>query len=523
MKKITIFLIVMFAINIGYSQPTTIQPDPTHLVSNVKSVYGDTYSSASITTNYNPYWGQAQAGRVVNEAYPVDATNNVLAYINYNYQGTELTTTNLSGMEYLHIDIWTSSSATITVTPINNGTGVTEFLVPVTTVVSGWSSVDIPKSSFIGMTWDSVYQMKFAGGDGTIAIYLDNIYFWKAPVTAASDASLSDLQVDGATVPGFVSSASQYDVDLVVGTSTIPQITLATPTESTSNAVITQATSIPGDATVLVTSQDGTQITYTISFDDNIPGPSPTPITPNYQVMSVFGDTAGYTYIWPPSYDFGSNAGIPDLDTTSGVNTAIKMNFELAGWGQGNLNSMDITANDYVHFDYFAGSDSSEIRFILISEGNGEQYYELATGGSDGTLVAGSWQSVDVPLSFFVNKGFDKTKFLQFKLATSSDLVSKIVYFDNIYIYNSSATLNTSDFNKTSVSAYPNPTSAVWNINAGEVISSVELFNLQGVLIQTTASSSEQVSINVSNLPSGLYIAKVTTASGTKVIKLVKE
>ena len=102
------------------------------------------------------------------------------------------------------------TSTIIQVSPINNGTGTGETLVTIGYTSGTWTSVDIPKSSFTGMTWDSVYQLKFAangaGSTFPVDIYLDNIYFWKTPLDPAKDATLSDLQVDGMTIDGFGSA-----------------------------------------------------------------------------------------------------------------------------------------------------------------------------------------------------------------------------------------------------------------------------------------------------------------------------
>lgn len=89
-------------------------------------------------------------------------------------------------------------------------------------------------------------------------MYVDNVYFYKA---AAADpvkiATLSDLKVDGVTVAGFAADKLNYSVVLPKGTTTIPQITAVTKTNSSATHVITQALALPGGATVDVTSQDG--------------------------------------------------------------------------------------------------------------------------------------------------------------------------------------------------------------------------------------------------------------------------
>lgn len=526
MRKITLLLsAVLLNATFMYAQPTTNAPVPTHAQADVISIYGGSYTS--VATNYNPNWGQSGG---VDPDYDPGTGNTVLAYTNFNYQGTDIAQQNASGMEYLHIDIWTSDATNIKVSPINNasGTGVAEILVDVPLVQNGWSSVDLPKSAFTGMTWDAVYQIKFDGQQGTnpSSIYLDNIYFWKTPTAAGSDATLSDLQVSGVTLPGFNPSVTNYNYELVVGTTTVPQVTLATPTDAGATVTtITQAPAIPGTASVLVTSANGNVTkTYNINFAATFPNQSPMPGTPDNQVLSLYGDTGGFTNIWAPNYSFGANAGFPDLDPGDGVNQAIKMNFAVAGWGQGTNTVTDISTYQWLHFDYFADSNSNEIRFIIIGNNGGvnEYNYELRTEGSDGTLVQGSWQSVNVPLSFFEGKGFNKTTFFQFKLGTSSDLASDIVYFDNIYFSGVVPTMGTGDFGKVTFSAYPNPTHNMWNITASQNITSVRLLDITGKQLKMVEPDDLTAVIDASELSAGIYFANVLTEGGSKTVKLVK-
>lgn len=526
MRKITLLLsTVLLYSGLIYAQPTTNAPSPTNAQADVISIYGGSFTN--VATNYNPNWGQSGFAQV-NPDFDPGTGNLVLAYPNFNYQGTELVTQNASAMEFLHIDIWTSTATNVKVSPINNGTGVVEFLVDVPLVQGGWSSVDLPKSAFTGMTWNSVFQLKFDGQNGVSpsTIYLDNIYFWKAPTAAGSDASLSDLQVNGSTLPGFTSSVTGYTYELVVGTTAVPQITAATATDSNATVTtITQASAIPGTASVLVTSQNGTVTnTYTISFVATIPNQSPLPGTPNAEVLSIYGDTGGFTNMWASNYSFGSFAGQPDLDPTDGVNVAIKMNFAAEGYGQGTNAVTDISNYNWLHFDYFADAESTQIRFIVIGNNGGvvEYNYELTTAGSNGTLIPGSWQSVNVPLSFFTGLGFNKTTFFQYKLGTTSDLVSKIVYFDNIYFSVNEPFLTTNKFDAVAFNVYPNPAQNEWNIVSQQNISTIELFDISGKQIRTVQPNNLNAVIDASQLSNGMYFAKVQTEAGSKTIKLIK-
>ncbi|MFT3794886.1 hypothetical protein [Flavobacterium sp.] len=421
MRKITLLslLTVLFNTTLSYAQPTTAAPVPTRAAADVISIYSDSYTN--VATNYDPNWGQSGHAQV-NPTFDPGNGNFILAYPNFNYQGTELTTQNASGMEFLHIDIWTSTATVVKVSPINNGTGVSEILADVTLVQGGWSSVDIPKSAFPGMTWDSVFQIKFDGQQGVVpsTIYLDNIYFWKTAAAPGSDASLSDLKVNGNTLPGFNSSVTQYNYELIVGTTAVPQITSATTADAGATVTtITQASAIPGTATVLVTSQNGNVTkTYTINFMATIPTPSPTPTTPNNQVLNIYSDTGGFTNNWIRDYAFGGYSAKVDLDTNDAVNEAIKMNFAVAGYGEGTNLVTNISAYNWLHFDYFADANSNEIRFIIIGNNGGvnEYVYELRTEGSNGVLVQGSWQSVNVPLSFFRRIGLQQDDVLPIQI-----------------------------------------------------------------------------------------------------------
>ena len=165
------------------SGPTDNAADPTLDAGGVVSVYGGAYDN--IATNYNPFWGQS--GSVTTD-YDPGTGNLVLEYAAFNYQGTDLSASDLSGMTHLHVDVWVAAdnARMLKVSPINGGSGTGEWLVEVPVTPGSWNSVDLPKSAFDGMTWDNVFQMKFDGqfnADGSANgdpwdVYLDNLYFW---------------------------------------------------------------------------------------------------------------------------------------------------------------------------------------------------------------------------------------------------------------------------------------------------------------------------------------------------------
>ena len=135
---------------------------------------------------------------------------------------------------------------------------VTVPTVTATTTDANATKVITPAAALPGST-----MVLVTAEDGTTT----KTYFVSFTVSAgASDATLSDLKVTGATVSGFSSSVLTYNVVLAYGTVAVPTVT-ATTTDTHATKIITPAASLPGITTVVVTAQDGTTAkTYSISF-----------------------------------------------------------------------------------------------------------------------------------------------------------------------------------------------------------------------------------------------------------------
>ena len=81
----------------------------------------------------------------------------------------------------------------------------------------------------------------------------------------SSNANLATLTVGGTPLAGFNPEVTTYDIALPAGATAAPAIA-ATVAEWSSTLAITQATAVPGTGTVLVTAEDGTTRTYTLTF-----------------------------------------------------------------------------------------------------------------------------------------------------------------------------------------------------------------------------------------------------------------
>lgn len=177
---------------VSSSGPTTGAPTPpSRTPSDVVSIYSNAYTNVA-GTDFFPDWGQST---VVSEVQIQG--NNTLLYSGLNYQGIQLATSqDVSTLTHLHLDFWTDNSSDLNVYLISPGPVETAFSLSVPT--SGWSSVDIPLSSFSPVDLTDVIQLKF---DGNGTIYLDNIYFY-----SGSGGSGGNAPTVAAPTPGYNSA-----------------------------------------------------------------------------------------------------------------------------------------------------------------------------------------------------------------------------------------------------------------------------------------------------------------------------
>ena len=73
------------------------------------------------------------------------------------------------------------------------------------------------------------------------------------------------------------------------------------------------------------------------------------------------------------------------------------------------------------------------------------------------------------------------------------------------------------------ISVSPNPTNGNININSRFTIKSIELFDVQGRILETSLEKSASTKINISDKQNGIYFLKINTEKGSKVEKIVKE
>ena len=95
------------------------------------------------------------------------------------------------------------------------------------------------------------------------------------------------------------------------------------------------------------------------------------------------------------------------------------------------------------------------------------------------------------------------------------DALGSIVIVDTV--------LGANDFDTTSISTYPNPVTSKLNIQSEELITSVSIFNTLGQKVLNVAAGSLNLSVDMSTLSPGVYVANIATDNGSKTMKVIKK
>lgn len=417
----TLTYTVNFTMDAGF--PTVAPPEPTEDSEDVISIYSDYYGNVP-GTNFNPGWGQQT---IVTVDCPVAGVN-TLRYENLNYQGTEFTSQDVSAYEFLHVDFWTGNSTALSFFLISPG-AETPYVLPITP--GQWVSADIRLDSYVPpVNLANVFQFKVVGnGD----VWLANLYFWKEPTPPGSDATLADLKVNGTTISGFAPLSESYTYGLLEGTVAVPQITQVATTDPGATYIITQATAIPGTATVAVTSQNGLvhktySVHYAIVWPNSVP---PLPTEPQASVISLFSDQYANVVVdtWLTPWSQGTYeevvvAGNPVKKYTLLNYTGI----ETAG-----ANLIDVAGMTHVHVDIWS-PDANDFKIKLVDWGADGAW----SGGDDSEFeltypapASAQWISYDIPLTAFT--GLNITGHMAQYILSKGPLGT--MYLDNLYFY----------------------------------------------------------------------------------------
>ena len=490
---------------------------PTYQSGKVISIFSDAFTSLT-GTNFNPGWGQATVQSIIQVG-----ADNVLKYSNFNYQGTEFTHVFpiATGMDFLHIDVWTETETKVDVFPICwNGTGnETEKFKSLNFGSADhgvWKSFDIPLTDFTsqGLTMTDVYQLKLAGTGGK-TVYFDNIYFYDSSTDVDSEAPTSFTATKG--------NVTAFDVELLLNAtdnsgSVVYEISYGSgPTVLSTSGLsgVEKSYTVTGlngstEYSFSITAKDATgntstnsPILVTATTLASLPA-APTPIVSAEKVVSVYSDT--YTNLPTELQNWYGNT----FSTVSLNGNAALKNTSICCFGYNfSGGAINITGMTKLHVDIYPETLAS---MTLGITGGGE------FKKSNIALTANQWNSIDITLSELTGANLASVAQVGFW-----DL-NGTFYLDNLYFYNDISTGMNAAEKGNKISLYPNPAKDMITIAAQSDIKEVVVRNLVGQTVMNVSANGFEKSVDLSSVAAGNYFVTVKMANGqVSTQKLVKQ
>lgn len=318
-----------------------------------------------------------------------------------------------------------------------------------------------------------------------------------------SIAKLSDIKVGGVSIEGFDPSKTSYKVMVDKDAEELPVVTVETYNDDI-KAVIIQATSVPGTATIEVTAKDGqTKMTYSVEFFGSL-GASPVPTHPAENVVAIYCDA--YETIQPNLNPNWGQSTIVTEEIIDGDNLLKYSNLSYQGTEFG---AVDVSMAEYLHFDYWT-TDCSNLNFYIVNQEPKEAGYVVTP------VEQGRWVSVDIPLSYYVDNGVGLANVFQLKVTGNNS-----VYLDNIYFWGTEST-SIEESQMESVNIYIEE-SGVLVVNADSEIENIKIYSGVGQQVYNIEPNTTATTIDLSHLQSGVYIARVKTEGVVTTNKLIKK
>lgn len=370
---------------------------------------------------------------------------------------------------------------------------------------------------------------------GTVRGTVYGYSLWEFEIYEAVDpttiATLSDLTVNGATIAGFSSSTLNYNVELPIGTVVVPTIG-ATTSQASASAEITNATSLPGTTTVLVTAQNGVDTkTYTINFTVEI-----TPVNQTFDLTFEQGTVGSNAAAWNV-FENDSNPPfevVPNPDA-SGVNTTPTVG-KLTTLAEGAPFAGCETQHGTIWEWVLDGTTTtitidvykpviSDVGIKMVNAASGTVFQLLQPN-----TVINEWETLTYDIASAVASGENNSvdQIVVFTDWQDARITDNVSYFDNISWEGlklaDGIVTGTSNYEFPKFEVYPNPSQDVWNIkSSAQVLYSVKVFDALGKQVLSLRPNSAEVQIDASTLNTGLYFAMLESNSGFKTVKLIKK
>jgi len=411
--------------------PVTGAPNPpTRNAWDVKSIFSGAYANVAIAelptswsqTAIAPFSVQSIAG---NDTWKFGGE---FLGMQINNPGVDL-----SEMTMMHIDYWTPDPNLLIlkiVNTINTGDAITILEDP--TQIGSWRSRDIPMSSFGGsINKSKITQLLIDPQSGGSTVFVDNFYFYR-PATLAPSPTITNFNI----APKVVGNP-----DFPIGRPTTNSNGSFTYTSSnTAVATIVNGNKIHvvGAGTTTITATQAASGNYASGFTTaalvvsypNPTAPATFPTKSASRVISIFSDV--YTNVAGTGF-FQQWGSATNGSTIQNSGNQIQKYTNLSYVGTQFATPINASAMDMLHLDIWT-PDCTAFKVFLIS--NGENAVTL-------NPTLSGWNSFDIDLSLYSEAGRNLAAIQQFKFERDGS-GTKTVYLDNIYFFNNTTKVQTS-------------------------------------------------------------------------------
>ncbi|MGZ0015801.1 T9SS type A sorting domain-containing protein [Yeosuana sp. AK3] len=263
---------------------------------------------------------------------------------------------------------------------------------------------------------------------------------------------------------------------------------------------------------------EGTPITPVADPAPTTAAPTP-PARPAADVISIY--SGSYAAIPAINLDQGWCGANSITATTAGGNDVLAYNNQACQGIDFDLNRQNFTGITNLHVDLFiaAGTDlvGKVFNVKIVPDAGAESEFNIDINALAPAPVPGTWFSYDMPIT--ISGPHSSIR----QVGVTSNL-NNVLWYDNFYFHKNTITLSTEDLEIAGLNVYPNPTKDSWTVKTKNIkMSSIEVFDILGKQVLSLKPETTETTINASQLKSGLYFAKISTANGSSSLKLVKQ
>lgn len=324
----------------------------------------------------------------------------------------------------------------------------------------------------------------------------------------STNANLATLTVGGSLVAGFNPDITSYDIVLPEGTTTAPTVA-ATVADLSATLTVTQATTVPGAATVVVRAEDGSTKTYTVNFRH---------LSTNANLASLLADATAIAGFDPAVLTY--EIALPPATTTPPAITATAADTRATvlitqATGIPGTATVRVTAED--------GTTQITYTITFRLQSVNANLSNLLVGGTAITGFSPDVTTYNVVLPAGTTTAPAVTAVLADTRATMTITQAVAVPgFATVVVTAEAANQRTYQINfstdptlvsktlEQSFRIFPNPATSSLNLNwKGSGRAEVEIISLNGHVVLSKTIDSQSAHLDIGHLPAGVYIFRL--------------